>query len=249
VAAVAFSALNTRPLAVELGVLRGENARTLLDVLNPSRLLLVDSWSASLLARHYSPFDELPPWVMPVTEFGHYFGGPMTEQTTFDRLHHECVTRFIGEDRVQVLRGDTIAEFGRIRQALPTGAGVDLLYVDANHQYEFVYRELMHYAELWGPESLIMLNDCCHSRGGLRQNLGVLEAVSGFVKHGRWQPIALTATDYSDVVLARPGSTMADVFGKTLERSKLPYVELPHQLLPAARVVYGADGHCNISFV
>jgi hypothetical protein len=247
-AAAAFESLAIQPVAVELGVLRGENAQDLQQALNPQRLFLVDAWSAKSLMENYSPFSQLPSWVTPVTNFAHYFGGPLDDQATFDRLYDECATRFHGQPQVQLVRGDTVDEFPRVRELLGGDASIDFLYLDANHQYEFVFRELMEYARLCKPDALIMLNDCCHSAGGLRQNLGVLEAVSRFIKICDFRPVALTATDYSDLVLARSGSRIGQVMGQVLERSAIAYVEVPHQLLPAARVIYNGRGGVNISF-
>lgn len=247
-AAAAFETLRVQPVAVELGVLRGENAQALNQALAPSKMFLVDAWSSQSLMENYSPFARLPSWVTPVTNFGHYFGGPMDEQATFDRLYEDCASRFRDQPHVQLVKGDTVDEFERVRGLLGGDASIDFLYLDANHQYEFVFRELMEYSRLCKPESLIMLNDCCHSAGGLRQNLGVLEAVARFIKIGDYRPVALTATDYSDVVLARTGSRIGQVLGQIIERSAISYVELPHQLLAAARVVYSGEGRVNISF-
>jgi len=248
-AAAAFDSMRIEPVVVELGVLRGENAQVLQASLRPRQLFLVDSWCARTLVAHYSPFDPIPAWVRPVTDFAHYFGGPMEDQSTFDRLYEDCAGRFENQPRVTILRGDTIDELARLRGELGGDASVDFLYVDANHQYEFVFRELMEYASLCRPESLMMLNDCCHSAGGQRQNLGVLEAVARFIKVSDFRPIALTSTDYSDVVLARAGSRIGQVFAKVLEQSTIAHVDVPHQLLAAARVVYGSQGRVNISFM
>lgn len=94
----------------------------------------------------------------------------------------------------------------------------------------------------------MMLNDCCHSVMGTKQNLGVLEALGSFMKRTDFIPVAVTNTDWSDVILVRRNSRLVQLFDVALTNSDVLYVEIPHQLITAARVVYGAQRH-NISFV
>lgn len=241
-----FNALEKKPIVAELGVLRGENALKLHAALQPERLVLVDSWSKAANDA-YSPFDQLPPWVEPVDTYDYYYGGSMFDDATWDRLYQECADRFVDKPEVTLIRSDTISGIDRIRQE--TGIEkFDLVYVDANHQYEYILRDLMYYQDLVGDDGIMMLNDCCHSVNGTRQNLGVLEALGSFIKRSDFIPVAMTNTDWSDVILVRRNSVMVKVLDMALTNSDVPYVEVPHQLVTAARVVYGAQRH-NISFV
>jgi len=108
-------------------------------------------------------------------------------------------------------------------------------------------RDLLEWSELCAPDGVLMLNDCCHSPAGVRQNLGVLEAVGAFVKRSPFIPVLLTHTDWSDLVLCRSAGVMELLLDQVVRSIDLRYVEVPHQLLPAARVVQSAHG-INISF-
>lgn len=241
-----FQALQVRPRTVELGVCKGDNAQQLLDRLNPAHLVLVDSWSTGSNDA-YSPFAQLPEWVDPPETYDFYFGGPTREQATWDRLHDACQTRFAGRSEVQIVRASTAAALATV-QSLAGESGVyDLIYVDASHQYEYVLRDLMLYQHLVGPNGALMLNDCCHSEAGLRQNLGVLEAASNFLKRSDFVPVAITNTDWSDVIFVRRGSLLEQALHWGLVNSDVAFVEVPAHLLPAARLVRG-DQRAHISF-
>jgi hypothetical protein len=105
----------------------------------------------------------------------------------------------------------------------------------------------MYYQELLAPNGVMLLNDCCHSPDGVKQNLGVLEAVTSFLRRKDFSPVALTNTDWSDLILARRDSVMEAAIDDAITNSKIPFVDVPSQLLPSARVVYGAQRK-NISF-
>lgn len=241
-----FRALQVQPHVVELGVCKGDNAQQLLQRLNPAQLVLVDSWSTAS-NRDYCPFDPLPSWIDPPEAYDFYFGGPTWEQATWDRLHDGCQQRFAAEPRVSIVRSPTADALPAVRQ-LNQGAPYDLIYVDASHQYEYVLRDLMLYQELVGANGAFMLNDCCFSDAGLRQNLGVLEAVGNFLKRSDFTPVAITSTDWSDVILARKGSLLEQAPHWSLVNSDVAFVDIPAQLLPAARLVHG-DQRAHLSFV
>lgn len=169
-----YRALQVQPYVVELGVCKGGNAQQLLQRLDPAQLVLVDSWSTAS-NREYCPFAPPPSWIDPPEAYDFYFGGPTWEQATWDRLQDGCQQRFAAEPRVSIVRSPTADALPAVRQ-LNQGAPYNLIYVDASHQYEDVLRDLMLYQELVGANGAFMLNDCCLSDAGLRQNLGVLEA-------------------------------------------------------------------------
>lgn len=240
-----FTAYGKKPVMAELGVLRGENALKLYQALSPEQMVLIDSWSPSA-NDGYCAFDQLPHWVEPVDSYAYYYGGPMHEQATWDKLHQECQDRFADMDNVTVIRADSFSAIDEIKPR--TGIDTfDIVYIDANHQYEFILRDLMYYQELVGPDGFILLNDCCHSPNGTKQNLGVLEALSNFLKRSDFIPVAMTNTDWSDVILVRKNSIMVQLVDIALTNSDIPFVEIPHQLISAAKVVYGQQ-RINISF-
>jgi|694.fasta_scaffold06561_17 hypothetical protein len=246
VLSMTYKAMAIAPKVIELGVLRGDNALVLHRTLSPSLMVLIDAWSAEAATQGYCPFDELPAWVNPVDTYDYYFGGSVREQRTYDAIHDECVSKFKDLANVVFLRYATIDALAHIKPN--TGANhFDLVYVDANHQYEYVLRDLMRYQEIVAENGCIMLNDCCHSSAGTLQNLGVLEAVSSFLKRSDFRPVALTNTDWSDLILVRKGSAIGQLLDYTIANSDIAYVEIPDQLLPAGRIIDGKQRK-NISF-
>ncbi len=244
--AAAFAMLKIEPEVVELGVLRGDNAQRLLEALKPRRLLLVDAWLSQAVAGALHPFEVRPDWIAPPADLSGYFGGPVGEQATFDRLHARCVERFAAVPQVHVLRADTVDAL-RDEAVTQVAGGFHLAYIDANHRYEYVLRDLLSWHERVAPDGVIQLNDCCHSAGGIRANFGVLPAVTEFVKRTPFVPVLLSNTDWSDLVLVRRGSRIAQALHLATVHSGIAFVEVPPQLLGACRVVPGRQ-RANLSF-
>ncbi|KKO47040.1 hypothetical protein WG68_03685 [Arsukibacterium ikkense] len=241
-----FEAHGKKPLIAELGVLRGENALNMYNILSPEHMVLIDSWSTDI-TKTYSPFHTLPPWINPIETYSYYFGGSLSEQSTFDKIYAECLGKFSDFSNVTIIREDTIKAIAKIRPA--TGIEkFDIIYVDASHQYEYVLRDLMYYKDLLAPHGFMILNDCCHSDAGTKQNLGVLEALTSFMKRTDYIPIALTNTDWSDVILVRKDSPLIQTVDIAISNSDVAYVELPYQLISSAKVIYGKQ-RANISFI
>jgi hypothetical protein len=244
--AAAFAMLKIEPDVVELGVLRGDNAQRLQLALKPRRMLLVDAWSSQAVAGAMHPFEFRPDWIAPAEDLSGYFGGPVGDQATFDRLHAQCVERFAAQPGVQLLRADTV-EALRSDAVAAFADGFHLAYIDANHRYEYVLRELLSWHTRVAADGVIQLNDCCHSAGGVRANFGVLPAVTEFVKRTAFVPVVLTNTDWSDLMLVRRGSRIAQALHLAVVHSNTAFVEIPPQLLGACRVVPGRQ-RPNLSF-
>lgn len=245
VVSAVFDAFEKKPLIAEIGVLKGDNALNMYNILSPEHMVLIDSWSKDI-TKTYSPFDTLPPWINPVETYSYYFGGSLNEQSTFDKIYEECLAKFSDLSNVTMIRDDTIKAISKIHPA--TGIDkFDLIYIDASHQYEYVLRDMMYYKELLAPNGFMILNDCCHSDAGTKQNLGVLEALSSFMKRTDFIPLALTNTDWSDVILVRKGSPMIQAVDMAISNSNVAFVELPYQFISSAKVIYGKQ-RANISF-
>ena len=195
----------------------------------------------------FHPFDQTPPWIKPMNVLDTFYGGSIYEQTTFDKIFEQCSKRFADAPHVEIIRADTVevlADWNKVER----NEQFNLVYVDANHRYESVLRELLYWQNRVAENGVLMLNDCCHSAGAVQMNFGVLPALTEFVKRTEFVPILVTNTDWTDVVLIRKNSKLGPIIDEILKNSDIPHIDIPHQLLGSARVVQGKQ-RANLSFV
>lgn len=245
IVAALFKSIDLQPTIAELGVLRGDNALQLYGLLQPRHMYLIDAWSTAPFDA-YMATNAMRDWVDNISVFEAYYDGPVNSPETFDRIYQAAVRKFHGITNVSILRRPTEEALGYIRQVEPA-LEFDFVYVDANHEFEKVLDDLMLYTGALSGRGLIQLNDCCFSTAGVRQNLGVLEAVTKFCKLKSFVPIAMANADWTDVLLCRSGSELLPLFDQLVRSNDIAYVELPPQLLGSARVVYGR--RANLSFL
>ena len=221
--------MSVRPKIVELGVLDGVNARQLVKTLQPQYSLFVDSWSSRELLDNYSVFDPLPSWTKPANFYEKYFKGPLDKQSTFDSLHQSAIENLNGIDNCQIKKANTFDEF-KIQSKI--GSVFDYIYLDANHQYEYVLRELLEWSQLSNSNTLIQLNDCVYSEKGSWQNLGVLSALREFLMRSiEWRVISQTTGNFADVLLCKKNSAIEKNIYSIMFKSNINFVELPDHLV------------------
>ncbi len=233
------------PTVVELGVLKGKNAQAMYDLLNPKKMLLIDSWS-SRATNEYELINSHRDWVDQPDKYSFYYGGSLKSQETFDRLYDETCSKFINATKVEIIRMETLEAINELKRR--SIEEVQLIYVDANHSYEKVLDDLMFYKPFLDKKfGCFQLNDCCHSMAGVRQNLGVLEAAQKFCKLSNFIPLVAVNRDFTDVLFAHKDSLMVGYIDNIFSNSDLSYVEVPDQLFANLTVRVGV--RANISFV
>lgn len=133
-------------VGAEIGVLKGAHAKQILNgYLNIEKLVLVD------------------PWV----PFG---GGYDLSEREFDNMYGEVKELFQKDKRVEIIRdlsGNALKKFH--------DEYFDFIYLDGNHQYEFVLNDL----EAWYPK-LKKYGVMCGDDFGHPSGQGVIKAVSEF---------------------------------------------------------------------
>lgn len=129
------------------------------------------------------------------------------------------------------------------------GKKYDAIYVDGSHDYEDVLVDLNWASRILKDAGWIMLNDCCFSTEGIKQNLGVLEACSKFIKMSGFRPIVMTRTDWTDVILIKENAQPVEIFLKdVLSRSGIGFCQIPANLLAGSSVELDSSGRANILF-
>ena len=147
---------------------------------------------------------------------------------------------------MKIIRSDTEAAAIYLNETEQNN--FNLIYVDANHQYEKVFDDLYNYQKFLASDyGCFQLNDCCHSDEGVKHNLSVLEASLRFWKIFDFIPLLITNTDFTDVLFAKRGSPIIGLVDTIVSTSDISYVEIPDQLFGSMKIKYGS-GKINLSF-
>lgn len=169
--------LPTGGVGVEVGVWRGNFAEVLLRGLRPERLVLVDPWK-----------------FRPEHERALYGGASARSQEDMDRVHREVVARFGSESRVEIRREVSAAAAGEV------GAeSIDWVYLDADHTYDAVRRDLDRWTPKVRPGGYICGDD--YGVSGWWGD-GVTRAVLESVRDTELTPVLLYGGQYA---LRKPG--------------------------------------------
>ena len=75
---------------------------------------------------------------------------------------------------------------------------LDVIYLDANHTYEFVLRDLYTWFPKLRRGGLFSATTSFSSPLGAQQNIGVIPAFLTFSKRFETYPVALSSSDWSD---------------------------------------------------
>jgi len=168
--AALLAALPTGGVGAELGVYRGDFSARMLGIAAPRRLHLIDPW-------RYEIAD---------TYRGTVYGGRRgVSQAFMDAMHDAVLHRFAAEiaaGRVVVHRAASAET-----SALFPDEYFDWIYIDGNHLYEFVRRDLELYHTKVKRGGLIAGDD--YHRGGWWKG-GVKRAVDEFFATGRCEQVA-----------------------------------------------------------
>lgn len=166
----------------EVGVMKGGFSRKILDVCKPSTFYAIDEYRVHTLPEV---------WGCPITEF---FEGK-THRGFFESKFGADIATGV----VKVLEGDS----GAMLNALPDKS-VDVIYLDADHNYLAVVRDLEVIRRKIKPVTgLIILNDYI-----MRDDngpYGVIQAGHEFMLRDRWEMVAFCLEEkmYCDVVIRK----------------------------------------------
>ena len=99
----------------EIGVWKGDNAKTILDILKPSKMYLIDPWMY---------YDDYPRKL-----------GADGSQKQMEDIYNQVVKRFMKYDNVSIMREKS-------EDALKKIDYLDWIYIDGNHIHEYVKNDL-----------------------------------------------------------------------------------------------------------
>ncbi len=181
-AALAFWPRNA--VIAEVGVALGDYSEAIISACEPRRFLAIDRFDL-----HHLP--EL--WGTPTRE---HFGGRTHGEYYRDRFAIE-----LERDQVEMLEGDSAT----VISGLPN-LSIDLFYVDADHTYEGVRRDLEAILPKVKPGGWIVVNDYVPADiAGNNEPYGVIKATNEFMAAHGWEMdyFALAYLMYCDVGLRK----------------------------------------------
>ena len=129
------------PVILEIGIHKGDFSEQLLRKLNPKKLILVDPWIA------YSDLIYQKSW---------YGNTQHSNQNIQDQYFLDVNKRFekyILENKIQLCR-KTSDEFFLENKSI-----FDLIYIDGNHLFEFVKKDIENSLKFINNDGLIVLDD------------------------------------------------------------------------------------------
>jgi hypothetical protein len=213
----------------EIGVYKGDFSQIVVDTCAPSKYYLIDNWKFDVTEQN--------PLEQTTDNFANFSGRVHWQHYGDDgNLHQEenyqnVLRRFSSVPAVSVIRARSVEGI----RSLPDG-GLDVMYIDANHQYEYVLRDLAEARGKVKPGGLIFMNDFYEGPGGFEQNLGVMAAVNTFLKRNDYIYLAMTSTAFGDVVITDdPAAAFARAFLNNLKDSETQFVGISDVLVPNLR--------------
>jgi hypothetical protein len=167
----------------EVGVAQGIFSRSILDRCRPSKFLAID-----LFELHHIPML----WGKTAEE--------LFEGLTHEEYYRKQFADEIAAGVVQVIQGESAASI----ESLPDES-VDVFYIDADHLYEGVKRDLEALRPKVKPDGWIVMNDYLPADTFSNVPLGVIQATNEFMIEHRWEMayFALAPMMYCDVGLRK----------------------------------------------
>ncbi len=171
-------------LVVEVGVALGGFSRKLIDICRPAEFVAIDNFG----------LHELPLfWGRPPSD---YFGGK-----THAGWFRDAFAADIQAGSMRVLEGDSADQMARLADA-----SAEIIYIDADHTYQAVKRDLAVAIRKIKADGWLILNDyVLVDQLGATEPYGVIYALHEFMLEHGWalHYLALQTNMYCDVVLRR----------------------------------------------
>lgn len=213
----------------EVGVYKGDFSQIVLDTCSPSLYYLIDNWK-------FDP-DEHNPFQETTENFSNFAGRVHWEHYGDDPNAHQeqnyqsVIKRFSSVPCVRVVRARSVEGI----ESLPD-AYLDVIYIDANHQYEYVLRDMIHAQKKLKPGGIMLMDDFYEGPGGHEQNEGVMSAVNTFVKRHEYVYLAMSHGPFGNVALTDdPTSPFVRQYLENLKDSEFRFIGISDVLVPNLR--------------
>ena len=148
-------------VCIEIGVAGGEHALSLLKNLNIKKLYLID------------PYELYNEYIEGKIHYG-------VDQLSLDQTEISCRTKLKDFEKnlvwIKKLSSEAISDINE---------NVDFVYIDGNHQEEFVVEDIDNYVSILNTSGVIGGHD--YYNGFQREHDGVVNAVTSYVKRSGYQ--------------------------------------------------------------
>jgi Methyltransferase domain len=213
----------------EVGVYRGDFSRIVLDLCDPTEYHLIDSWTYDF--NDHVPFSTLTENYSEFVGRGHREAFGDDPSATQEENYQHVLSLFGADDRVRIIRKNSFDALAALKDDY-----FDVIYIDANHQYEFVLRDMMEARHKLKPGGIMMLNDFYEGPGGAEQNFGVLSAATTFVKRFDYYYLAMSHGSCADAAITDdPSSELVNAFLQNLMSSDLTFIGISDAIVPNIR--------------
>jgi SAM-dependent methyltransferase len=208
-------------VGAEIGVAEGAYSAAILERAKPAELHLIDPWS------HLEPGSDLLEGGGLLTAVdeartrGDQFDAP-PPNSQGDEDYARVAARFEGDPRVRLHRQYSYKAVTGFDEG-----SLDFVYIDGNHHYEFVLRDLQDFAARLKPGGLLFGHDFFEDAFAREENYGVVDAVGAFLKRSDFRFLMLTWEPFSTFCLARCLDGFASQFLRNVLESEIPMIEIP----------------------
>jgi SAM-dependent methyltransferase len=211
-------------VGAEIGVAEGAYSAAILEAAEPAELHLIDPWSHLEAGSDLLQGREILSGVDRAAVPGAAFAAP-ARNLEGDAIHAKVLARFEDDPRVRVHR-----QYSYKAAAGFADGYFDFVYLDGDHHYEFVLRDLEAFAAKLKPGGLLFGHDFFENAFARDEHYGVVEAVGTFLKRTDFCLVMLTWEPFSTFCLARRLDGFAGAFLRGLFESEVQMIELPDAL-------------------
>jgi hypothetical protein len=212
-------------VGVEIGVAQGDYSAVILEAAQPDELHLIDPWS------HLEEGSDLLGAARMLAEVDRsdVFGAP-PENSEGDEQFAAISARFQVDPRVRFHR-----QYSYKAAAGFADGSFDFVYLDGNHQYEFVLRDLEDFSAKLKPGGLLFGHDYFEDSFASAEHYGVVDAVNTFLKRSDFRFLLLTSEPFPTYCLAGTLDGFAGEFLRNVIDSDVELIELPDSVASAYR--------------
>lgn len=208
-------------VGAEIGVAQGDFSAAMIEAAQPAELHLIDPWSHLEAGSDLLEGRSLLAGVGPAPAAGEDVGAPPPNSAGDDQ-YAAVVARFERDPRVRLHR-----QYSYHVAASFAEGQFDFVYLDGNHHYEFVLRDLEDFAAKLKPGGLLFGHDFFEDAFARDEHYGVVDAVNTFVKRSGFRFLMLTWEPFSTFCLARNLDGFAGQFMRNLLEGEAAMIELP----------------------